>query len=496
VLSVDRAPTAEAEVPVIAVGPRGERPKLHVVIARDIRTQIERAGWPIGEVLGSEASLAHRYGVSSSIMREAGRLLEHQRIVSMTRGPAGGFTVREPSAEAVAHAIAIVFDFSGVSLGELLCVKALLEQWSARQTALRATPQVLDRLDRANVAMSSGESALAHRHDGLHGAIAQESGNPVAAMLHAAVTSVVVRYSPAALRQDAAPADTADTVRRAHTRIVDAIRAGDADLAERRMSTHVEAMSQWLLTSHGERALRSDVDVRRAVAFGARDRAKLAEIVAERIRDDIHRTGWEVGAWLGTEPTLLERYAVSRSVLREAIRLLEHHAVVAYRAGTSGGLVVGRPNGDSIVDAASSYLDYHRVTVSDLDAMRTLFESQGARLAATRGPAATAVLARHLVLADHEQRRLPCASDLHLALGQVSGNRALGLIVELLVHLRSTMPATGHAVAGEQRSPAAVHALIVEAVLSGQADEAASLMAAHLDAQPRPMHLDGTVQLV
>ena len=464
------------------VGPIRDRPKLHVVIARDVAERIKADGWPVGRVLGSEGALARYYGVSTSVMREAGRLLEHQRIVSITRGPAGGLTIREPSAEAVAHAIAIVFDFSGVSLGELLQVKALLEAWSARAAAQRITAQGMSRLDQAvELATSAeGESPLAHRRDGLHAVVAQESGNPVSVMLHAAVTSVVVRYSPAALRQDASPGDTVVTVRRAHSRILDAIKAGDPDRAERRMNKHVEAMSQWLLASHGERMVWTDVDVKKAAALGDSSRAKLAEIVAERLRDEILLNGWEVGVWLGTEPALLERYAISRSVLREAIRLLEHHSVVAYRPGSSGGLVVDRPNGDAIVDAALSYLSFHSVQLADLDEMRALFEAHGVRLAASRSAVVTSVLARHLGVPDTGDDAQPCESRLHVTLGEVSGNRALALIVELLMQLRSTL--SGEQVARDPavNSSTVAHALVVEAVLAGKGDDAAALMTAHL----------------
>ena len=64
---------------------------------------------------------------------------------------------------------------------------------------------------------------------------------------------------------------------------------------------------------------------------------KLAEVLAAAIRDDIASSGWQVGEVFGTEVALLERYRVSRSVLREAVRLLEYHAVATTGADLAAG---------------------------------------------------------------------------------------------------------------------------------------------------------------
>ena len=49
---------------------------------------------------------------------------------------------------------------------------------------------------------------------------------------------------------------------------------------------------------------------------------KLASQVARGIEADVVRQGWPVGRSLGSEMELRERFGVSRSVLREAVRLV------------------------------------------------------------------------------------------------------------------------------------------------------------------------------
>ena len=79
------------------------------------------------------------------------------------------------------------------------------------------------------------------------------------------------------------------------------------------------------------------------VASAPRDNAKLAEHVAAQIRGDIIAKGWPVGQVLAAEPELIERYGVSRSVLREAVRIVEYLGVARMRQGPGGGLVVTTP---------------------------------------------------------------------------------------------------------------------------------------------------------
>ncbi|MGO9926611.1 MAG: GntR family transcriptional regulator, partial [Mycobacterium sp.] len=54
---------------------------------------------------------------------------------------------------------------------------------------------------------------------------------------------------------------------------------------------------------------------------------KLASKIARQIEADIVRRGWTIGASLGSEQALQQRFRVSRSVLREAVRLVKHHQV-------------------------------------------------------------------------------------------------------------------------------------------------------------------------
>lgn len=102
-------------------------------------------------------------------------------------------------------------------------------------------------------------------------------------------------------------------------------------------------------------AIRDRIEAELGARVVARTRS--AEIVAE-IEQEIVERGWPIGALIGHEAQLMERFGVSRAVLREAIRTLESSGVVTVRTGRCGGLVVAAPRPDAVKMAASLYLDF------------------------------------------------------------------------------------------------------------------------------------------
>src|SRR5690606_33498610 len=87
---------------------------------------------------------------------------------------------------------------------------------------------------------------------------------------------------------------------------------------------------------------------------------KRAEQVAEAIEQSIVSMGWPIGDLVGSEQHLMEQYGVSRGVLREAVRILEHHGSGRMRRGPGGGLIVTAPNMHAVSRSAALYLRYAR----------------------------------------------------------------------------------------------------------------------------------------
>ena len=117
---------------------------------------------------------------------------------------------------------------------------------------------------------------------------------------------------------------------------------------------------------------------------GVEVHAKRAAKVADLIVEDVLTLGWPVGEVLGSEADLLERYRVSRAVLREAVRLVEHQRVARTRRGPGGGLVITEPTVGAVSDAVVLYLHRVGATLDEICETRIILEEMACELAAER----------------------------------------------------------------------------------------------------------------
>lgn len=165
---------------------------------------------------------------------------------------------------------------------------------------------------------------------------------------------------------------------------------------------------------------------------------KSGEALARRIEAEIVAEGWQVGQLIGTEQELLARYGVSRPVLREAVRLLEHHMVAESRRGAGGGLRVTAPDPSAVTETAALYLDYVGVRASEMYAARSVLEVRCLELAIERLTEDGIRQLRDLV------ERLSSTDIVGLAefdhrvetiVAELSGDRVLTLFVKVLLQL-------------------------------------------------------------
>jgi DNA-binding FadR family transcriptional regulator len=221
----------------------------------------------------------------------------------------------------------------------------------------------------------------------------------------------------------------------------------------------------------------------------ARSLGKLAASVARRIEAEVLARGWPVGELLDSEPELRERYGVSRTVLREAARLVEHHQVARMRRGPGGGLIIAAPDAEPAIRAVVSYLEFIGADAGHVLQARALLEPVSAALAADRLTEEGVVVLRRVL--DAERGHAGAAegwfdNPLHVELSRLSGNPVLELFVDLLdrltrryVHVRRQTPADeiARVMAGSHRW----HTEIVEAVIAGESARAQVRLLEHLD---------------
>jgi GntR family transcriptional repressor for pyruvate dehydrogenase complex len=109
---------------------------------------------------------------------------------------------------------------------------------------------------------------------------------------------------------------------------------------------------------------------------------KVSDYVALDIVRDIVSRQLQPGDKLPPEPDLLRQYQVSRSTLREAMRVLEVQGLVHSRPGPGGGTVVGKVAVASLGRTLTLHMHLVGATYDELLASYVLAESITAELAA------------------------------------------------------------------------------------------------------------------
>jgi DNA-binding FadR family transcriptional regulator len=210
-------------------------------VARQLEDEIIRAGWPVGRVIGSESELIDRMEVSRAVFREAVRIVEHDNVARMRRGPGGGLIVTEPDPESVQRAIAVYLSYAGVRREELFETRIALEVTCATRAAERVGEAGIKRLRevlRLEDQMREEALGSGHTHD-LHIAIADLTGNPALSLFVTVLTELTLQRQ----RPAADPTQEAASYHAAHVAVAEAIIAGDPALAQHRMRRHLRAVA-------------------------------------------------------------------------------------------------------------------------------------------------------------------------------------------------------------------------------------------------------------
>ncbi|OBH04417.1 FadR/GntR family transcriptional regulator [Mycobacterium sp. E3247] len=467
----------------------GHESKLAAKIARDLEAEIVRRGWATGESLGSEHALQERFGVSRSVLREAVRLVEHHQVARMRRGPGGGLIICEPDAGPATRAVVIYLEHLGTTLGDLLNARLVLEPLAASLAAECIDEAGIARLRAVLAGEREWRPGLPAPRDEFHIALAEQSKNPVLQLFIDVLMRLTTRYALQSRTDTAGEAvEALDRMHVDHAEIVAAVTSGDSAQAKTLSERHIEAVTAWLQRHHpGSTGRRRKP--RRLTAEAPR--GKLAEMLAATIGDDIAAGGWQVGSVFGAEAELLERYRVSRAVLREAVRLLEYHSVAHMRRGPGGGLVVAKPQAQASIDTIALYLQYRDPSREDLRCVRDAIEIDNvAKVVKRRGePEVAAFLAAHRSEVGETSGDVGDAAveefRFHVGLAQLAGNTLLDLFLRIIVELfRRHWSSTGQAPPTWADVLAVHHAhlRIADAIEAGDDSLARYRVRRHLDA--------------
>jgi DNA-binding FadR family transcriptional regulator len=400
----------------------------------------------------------------------------------MRRGHKGGLVVTQPSFDAVNEALSIYFEFSQVRMEEIFGTRSVLEQFSAAVAATSRDEEHVLALQKViqDEARPDAEEACAAAFN-FHVLVAEATRNVALLVFIQALASLTDRLLRATSRDGTRSKTTVEEIHRDHKDIAEAIAFGDSLRARAGMLRHLELLK--------EQALKMGVPPFGSVHTDRVGRQlgtqRLAATIAEQIRQDIVASGWPVGASLGTEAELLQRYGVSRAPFREAVRILESHSVVRMRRGSDGGMVVTAPDGREVIRAVSLYLRYRGMDRTQIREVREELEIAILGLAIEQLTLEGIQRLRETLAREQSwpNESFPAVShDLHRVIAEICGNRAMAFLVSIIMQLTAERLSTA---APAPESPDAVrhaHQLIVDAMVAQDIPLATRRMRKHLRA--------------
>ncbi|MCF6525727.1 FadR/GntR family transcriptional regulator [Streptomyces sp. JJ36] len=203
-------------------------------VINSLRAQITSGEWPVGSRIPTEPELVEQLGVARNTVREAVRALAHNGLLDIRQG-SGTYVVATSELAGVMHR-----RFAGADPVHVAELRSTLEASGARLAALRRTEQDMAHLEvlleRREAAWDSGEvERFVEADANLHLAVVAASHNEVLTALYADLGHVLRTFLRSDVGERLRPEAHLD-----HSRMIAAIRAGDAETAAREAGSYTQ----------------------------------------------------------------------------------------------------------------------------------------------------------------------------------------------------------------------------------------------------------------
>jgi GntR family transcriptional regulator, transcriptional repressor for pyruvate dehydrogenase complex len=235
-----------------------------------------------------------------------------------------------------------------------------------------------------------------------------------------------------------------------------------------------------------ESPTKSGGPVRSAVQLSPIDVPKASDILVHDLRERILRGEFAEGTALPPERELVIQTRMSRTTVREALRILEVQGLVRIRAGRAGGAFVQRPGPDSVASSVSLLIRGRKIRMAAVLETREAIEPVCAQLAAANrtDDDIQALKAANLpienpdsTLADFLQANV----DWHVAVATATRNELIAAFMIALSRAIYTSTENENFIDAEvRRITARAHKSIMEAIQKRDAAAAVRRMTRHV----------------
>lgn len=225
---------------------RIRQPRVAEIVASRLREDILSGRLKEGDVLPSQESLFHEFGVSPPALREAIHILEVDGLVSVRRGNVGGAVVHRPSAERTAHMIGMVLQARSATPADVSGALLHLEPVCAGMCAARpdrmteVVPYLEAEIERQKTQFDDLSQYVPNARR-FHEAIVARCGNEPMILLIGSLELIWSAHESSVWSDDAMTGKTMRAALRDHQRLVDAISDGNQDRAVRLAQDHLAA---------------------------------------------------------------------------------------------------------------------------------------------------------------------------------------------------------------------------------------------------------------
>ena len=167
---------------------------------------------------------------------------------------------------------------------------------------------------------------------------------------------------------------------------------------------------------------------------------RFSDQIADLIQKKILEDNLAVGTGLPSEIEMAQEFQVSRSVIREALRILEISGLVNIKKGPTGGIFVSNGYHAPIIRSLNNLITLGEVTVDHLFDARLLIEPHIAE-EATKHASNEALKKIQALFEDSDSHyedavRLKQNNlEFHLLLARASGNPVLAIMLESVIEL-------------------------------------------------------------
>jgi GntR family transcriptional regulator, transcriptional repressor for pyruvate dehydrogenase complex len=241
-------------------------PKTAEVLAHQIRRDIATGVLAEGTMLPPEHALQELFGVSRQTLREAFRILESERLISVQRGVNGGARVNLPEIGTAARFMAVLLEHRSGSVADLYEAKAMLELVAVKRLAVTRTKAdvrtLRSELARHEEALHNDSLVWWGITSSFHSLLVERLRNETLSTMEGMIAHLLRRAGLYLANNvsDEARHETAELWQGVHGRVIDFIADKDPEGATAVWDTHNRDVSKTVSRSYGGQSVIGLVD--------------------------------------------------------------------------------------------------------------------------------------------------------------------------------------------------------------------------------------------